>query len=48
LKKRKKYQAPKVRSERVKLGVFGQYDQPAPLPDLAPFFGLCPPCDQTP
>jgi len=48
LKKRKKYEAPKVRSERVKLGVFGQYDGQLPIPDLEPFFGQCPPCDVAP
>jgi hypothetical protein len=43
LKKKKKevYQKPEIKSETVEMGVYGQYQ---PVPQLQPFFGLCPPC----
>lgn len=40
-KTREPYEKPKIVIEKVELaGVAGQY----PIPQLQPFFGLCPPC----
>ena len=42
MKKRKVYKTPKVRSEKIKLGVFGAYGgQSGPVQILEPFFSLC-------
>jgi hypothetical protein len=39
-KKRKPYRSPKVKSERLKVGVFGEYGT-GPIQQLQPWFGLC-------
>jgi hypothetical protein len=38
---RKEYVAPEVRSERVEVGVFGQYGGPEPIPQPIPLFQRC-------
>jgi hypothetical protein len=44
-RQRKEYVAPSVQSERIEPGVFGNYEGGGPIPNLSPFFGLCPPCN---
>lgn len=41
--KREIYEKPAIRTEEIELGVYGEY-QTSPVPQLQPFFGLCPPC----
>ena len=39
---KEKYCKPEIRSEEIEVGVYG--DGGYPIPQLQPFFGLCPPC----
>jgi hypothetical protein len=38
------YRKPEIRSETIEIGVYGNYNGELPVPQLQPFFGLCPPC----
>ena len=43
-KKKEKYEKPRIVIEKVEFAtVAGAYEQP--IPQLQPFFSLCPPCD---
>lgn len=42
-KKKEFYEKPEIRTEEIELNAYGQYAT-APVPQLQPFFGLCPPC----
>jgi len=37
---REEYSKPEIRSEEIEAGVYGGY----PIPEVQPWFGLCPPC----
>jgi hypothetical protein len=38
------YEKPQILTEEIEIGVYGQYGGGEPVPQLQPFFGLCPPC----
>lgn len=42
--KKEVYEKPEIRSEKVEMTVYGQEYTTEPVPQLQPFFGLCPPC----
>ncbi len=40
--KREAYEKPEIRTEKIDIGVYGNYGEgPGPIPQLQPFFGLC-------
>jgi len=41
--KKETYEKPEIRTEEIELFAYGQYEA-LPIPELAPFFNLCPPC----
>ena len=38
---KEEYCKPEIKSETIDIGVYGNYGDTAPIPELQPFFGLC-------
>ena len=39
--KKEKYEKPEIRTEKVEIGVYGDYGGGGPIQSMQPFFGLC-------
>jgi len=42
---REEYSKPEIRSEEIEMGAYGNGGGGYPIPQVQPWFNLCPPCE---